>query len=171
MDDTIMRSSGDADVVQPSPAKRALRGLARFVVVFCLGVGTTLAWQLYGDTARATIANSSPQLAWLAPQSAPVAQIAPVAQTAPEAVAPTAAASPELQQLTVGLTSVRQSIDQLEAQLAADQQQMAGGIAKLQADEQEILHKLSATPLRPAAAPAPKATPVTPPPLPSGPAR
>jgi hypothetical protein len=165
------RPSLDAIIKRPSPGRRASRGLARFLVVFCSGVAATLAWQLYGDTARAMIANSSPPLGWLAPQSAPVARIAPVAQIAPEAVAPTAAASPELQQLTVGLASVHQSIDLLEAQLAADQQQMAGGIAKLQADQQEILHKLSATPLRPAAAPPSKPTMGMPPPLPSGPAR
>jgi hypothetical protein len=34
--------------------------------------------QLYGDAARATIANLSPQLGWLAPQTAPVAQTDPV---------------------------------------------------------------------------------------------
>jgi hypothetical protein len=111
------------------------------------------------------IANSSPQLGWLAPQTAPVAQ------TAPEVVAPTAAALPDLQPLALGLASVHQSIDQLAAQLAADQRQMAGDIAKLQADEQEVLHKLSATPPRAAAAPTPKPAPVTPPASPSAPAR
>ena len=147
--------------------KRASRGLARFLVVFWGGVAATLAWQLYGDDARAMIANASPQLGWLAPQAAPVAQTAPVKQTAPEVVAPAAAASPDLQRLVLGLASVHQSIDQLAARLAADQQQAAGGIAKLQADEQEILHKLSATRPRPAAAPAPKPAPVTPPSSPS----
>jgi hypothetical protein len=115
------------------------------------------------------IASASPQLGWLAPQAAPVAP--PVAQTAPEVVAPTAATSLDLQRLVFGLASVHQSIDQLTARLAGDQRQMAGNIAKLQADEQEILHKLSATPPRPAAASAPKPTPMTPPLLPSTQAR
>ena len=84
---------------------------------------------------------------------------------------PRAAASPDLQRFVLCLASVHQSIDRLAAQLAADERQMGGDIAKLQADELEILHKLSATPLRPAAAPTPKPAPVTPPPLPSGPAR
>jgi hypothetical protein len=111
------------------------------------------------------------ELGWLAPQTAPVAHTAALAQTAPEVVAPTAAASPDLQRLSFNLASVHQSIDQLAAQLAADQRQMADDIAKLQADGQEILHKLSAAPPRPTAAPTPKPAPVTPPLLPSGPAR
>jgi hypothetical protein len=44
---------------------------------------------------------------------------------------------------------------------------MGGDIAKLQADEQEILHKLSAPPSRPTAAPAHKPAPLPPPPSPS----
>jgi hypothetical protein len=54
------------------------------------------------------------------------------------------------------------------AQLEAGQRQMGGDIAKLKADEQEILHKLSAAP-RLTAAPAP--APVTPPPSASAQAR
>jgi hypothetical protein len=139
-----------------------LRVLARFVVVFCIGVAAALAWQLYGDTARAMIANSSPQLGWLAPQTAPVMP------SAPEAMPPaaTSTASPDLQPLALGLASMRQSVDQLAAQLAADQRQMAGEIAKLQEDEQKILQKLSAASLRPPAAPARKPAPVTAPPPP-----
>jgi hypothetical protein len=86
-------------------------------------------------------------------------------------VAPAGAASPDVQQLAFGLAAVRQGVDLLTAQLAAAQQQMARDIAKLQADEQEILRKLSATPPRPTAAPAHKPAPVTPPPSPSTQAR
>ena len=108
------------------------------------------------------IANSSPQLGWLAPQTAPVVPIAP---------APAGAASSDVQQLAFGLAAVRQSVDQLTAQLAAGQGQMGGDIAKLQADQQEILHKLSAGPPRPTAAPAHKPIQVAPPASPSAPAR
>jgi hypothetical protein len=138
-----------------------LRGFVRLLIIFCAGVGTTLAWQSYGDAARAMIANSSPQLAWLAPQTAPVAP------TAPDAVAPAVATSSDMQQLAFGLAAVRQSVDQLTAQFAAGQQQTGGDIAKVQADGQEILRKLSTPPPRPAAAPAHKPAPVTPPPSPS----
>ncbi len=159
--DAMKRSPVAEAPKRPSLGKRALRGLARLLIIFCAGVGTTLAWQSYGNAARAMMANSSPQLAWLAPQTAPLAP------TAPEAVAPAAATSSDVQRLALGLAAVRQSIDQLTAQFAAGQQQTGADIARVQADEQEILRKLSATPPRPAAAPAHKPAPMTPPPSPS----
>ena len=103
--DATTKPSLDAIIKRPSLGRRASRGLARFLVVFCLGVGTTLAWQLYGDAARAMIANSSLQLGWLAPKTTRVVR------TVPEVATPAAAASPDLQQITVGLASVHQSID------------------------------------------------------------
>jgi hypothetical protein len=155
----IKPSSLDGAIMRPSLARRVLRRLARFLIVFCVGVGTILTWQSYGDVARAMIANSSPQLGWLAPQTAPVVPTAP---------APAGAA---VQQLAFGLAAVRQSVDLLTAQLAAGEGQMGADIAKLQADQQEILHKLSAGPPRPTAAPAHKPVPLTPPPSPSAQAR
>jgi hypothetical protein len=154
----IKPSSLDGAIMRPSLARRVLRRLARFLIVFGVGVGTILAWQSYGDAARAMIANSSPQLGWLAPQTAPVVPIAP---------APAGAASSDVQQLAFGLAAVRQSVDLLTAQLAAGEGQVGADIAKLQADQQEILHKLSAGPPRPTAAPAHKPVPLTPPPSPS----
>jgi hypothetical protein len=152
----------EAAIMRPSLGRRALRRLARFSLVFGVGVGTTLAWQAYGDAARAMIANSAPQLGWLGPQTAPVVPIAPP---------PAGATSSDLQQLAFGVAAVRQSVDLLTAHLAAGQGQMGGDIAKLQADQQEILHKLSVGPPRPAAAPAHKPAPTIPPSSPSGPAR
>jgi hypothetical protein len=145
--------------MRPSLGERASRGL----LIFSIGIGATLAWQSYGDAARAMLANSSPQLGWLAPQTAPLAQ------TTPSMVVPPAAdtASSDLQQLTAALASMRQSVDQLAAQLAAGQQQVADNIAKLHADEQKILQKLSATSPGATAAPARKPAPVTAPPSPS----
>ena len=160
-----MKGSPVIQPKRPSLAKRALRRLASLLIIFCAGLGTTLAWQSYGDAARAMIANSSPQLAWLGPQTAPVAL------TAPDAVAPAVATSSDMQRLALGLAAVRQSVDQLATEFAAGQQHTSGDIAKVQADEQEILRKLSATPPRPAAAPVPKPAPVTPPPSPSAQAR
>src|SRR5437763_743867 len=112
------------------------------------------------------IAKSSPQLGWLAPQPAPV-----VSMTS-EAAAAASAGSRELQQLAFALTALRQSIDLLTTQFAAGQQQMASDIAKLRADQQEILRKLAASAPRPTASPAQKPTPVAgsapPPPSPQG---
>ena len=47
-----------------------------FLITFCIGVAATLTWQSYGDAAREMIANSSPELSWLAPRAASFAQTA-----------------------------------------------------------------------------------------------
>jgi hypothetical protein len=153
--DPMTRSSPDAVIKRPSLGRRASRGLARMLIVFCIGVSTTLAWQSYGDAAKAMMASLSPQLGWLASQTTSVVP------PAPDGVAPADAPSPDLQRLALALAGVRQTVDQLPAQLAEGQRQMGGDIAKLQADVQQILRKLSAGPPRPTAAPAQKA-PVTP---------
>jgi hypothetical protein len=137
---------------RPSLGRRGLRALARFLITFCIGVAATLAWQSYGDAAREMIARSSPQLGWLAAQASPIAQTAPDIIASAEPAAP----SPELRAMSLGLAAVRQSIDQLVAQFAAGQEQMTRDITKLEAAEQEILHKISAPPPRPAEAPARK---------------
>ncbi len=152
-------NDGPIPYKQPSLGKRAMPTLARYLITFCIGIAATLAWQSYGDAAREMIATSSPQLGWLAPQAAPVMQ------AAPSAVAPGApsALSPELVELKAGLVAVQQSVDQLAVQVAAGQRQMAGDIANLQAADQNILQKISAPPPRPAAPPARKPAPLTPP--------
>jgi hypothetical protein len=76
------------EIIRPSLGKRVSRGLVRFLIVFSIGVGATLAWQWYGDSARAT---------WPQPEPASVQQAALAA--APQATAP-----PELQQLKDDLT-------------------------------------------------------------------
>ncbi len=63
----------------------------RFLVGVCVGVAATLAWQSYGDAARAMVASTLPQLGWLAPQAAVAPQPAAVAPQ-PAAVAPQPAA-------------------------------------------------------------------------------
>jgi hypothetical protein len=143
---------------RPSLGKRASRFLARFLITFCIGVAATLAWQSYNDAAREMIVSSYPQLAWLAPQAAPVAA------TAPDMISPAAPAarSPDQQQLnamSLGVAGLQQSVDQL----AAGQEQMTRDITKLQVAEQDILDKISAPPPRPGGPPARKPVPVTPP--------
>jgi hypothetical protein len=141
---------------RPSLANRASRALARFLITLCIGVAGTLAWQSYGDAAREMVATASPQLAWLAPQAAPVAR------TAPDAIAPTAPAAPPDQQqlnaMSAGLAAVRQTVDQL----AASQEQMTRDITKLQTTAQGILDNIAAPPPRPAGATARKPATLTP---------
>src|SRR5262249_2281512 len=96
----IEPSFDDPAVIRPSLGKGVLGRLTGLLVIFFVGVCSTLGWQSYGDTARAMIAKSSPQLGWLAPQPAPVVP------TTSEAAAPASAASPELQQLAFGLAAL-----------------------------------------------------------------
>jgi hypothetical protein len=169
---------------EPLPlGKPASRVFGGFLVTFCAGVAATLAWQSYGGTVREMIASSFPQLSWLAPPAAPVAEapglappVAPIAEApglAPP-VAPVAEASAaispdqeELKAISAHLADVRQRVDEIAAQLAAGQEQVTRDINKLQEVEQDILDKISAPPSRPAAAPARKSVPL--PPLPPTP--
>src|SRR5258707_5608888 len=136
----------------------------RLLITFCIGVAVALAWQSYGDAAREMIANSSPQLSWLAPQTA-------VARTASDTIAATTS-SPgpqELKAVSANLAAVRQKVDQLAAQVVAGQEQMTRDFTtKLHASEQDILYKISVPPSQSAAAPVGK--PASPP-LPLTPAR
>jgi hypothetical protein len=96
---------------------------ARFLVFFFVGVGTTLAWQSYGNAARRMVANLSPGLGWLAPPAA----------AAPGSSAATPAASPDqLAAISRSVAAVRQSIDKL----AAD-------VGKLQAAKPDPLARTS----------------------------
>jgi hypothetical protein len=97
---------------QPSLRKRALRALFRFLAIFCVGVGATLAWQSYGDAAREMIANSYPQLRWLTPQ--PLS----TAQNAPGMIGRATPAAPSFDQRqgdATSLDAIRQSVDRISA--------------------------------------------------------
>jgi hypothetical protein len=146
---------------KPSLGKRASRSLVRFLIVFGAGVTATLTWQSHGDAIRAMIANSYPNLGWLAPQAAAAQMVSDTA--APTAPVMSSADAQPFKAMSLGVAAVRQSVEQLAAQLAAGQQQMAGDIAKLQAAQQDILDKISPRPAAPAAAaPARKPVPLTP---------
>ena len=95
--------------MRSSRVKRALLALAGFLIAFCIGIAATLAWQSHGNAVGGMIANLSPQLAWLAPQAAPVADAAPAAS---------ASASPDqLAVISRSLAAVRQSVDKLAADI------------------------------------------------------
>jgi hypothetical protein len=117
----VLVEPADRRSKQPSLVKRVSRGLARFLIIFCIGVAATLAWQSYGNAAREMIANSSPQLGWLVPSA-------------------NSSSEQQLKAMSSDFATMRQRVDQL----AANQQQMAGDMAKLVADQQELLQKISA---------------------------
>jgi hypothetical protein len=98
----------------------------RVLMIFFIGVAATLAWQSYGGAAREMIASWSPHLGWLAPPPAP-------ASPSPE----------QLVAMSRGLAVIRQNVDKL----AAD-------ITRLQATQQGVPDRTSASPPSPAVAPA-----------------
>src|SRR5262252_5000132 len=122
------------DEIRPSLGKRASRGLVRFLIVFSIGVCATLAWQWYGDAARAMIATSWPQLASLAPEPTPVPE-----QTAPEqlAAAPQVTISPELQQLKEDLAQLKQELQQLK-EIPAALASLRQSVDRLAGSQQQI---------------------------------
>jgi hypothetical protein len=134
---------------------RASRALTRFLIAFCIGVATTLAWQSYSDAARAMIAISFPWLSWLTPQPAPAAQNAPAAPS------PDQPDQEQVKAMLFGLASMRQRVDQISAQIAAGQEQVTRDIVtKLLAAEQDILDKISAPAPQPVPVAAPARKPV-----------
>ncbi|MBR1123562.1 hypothetical protein JQ628_18705 [Bradyrhizobium lablabi] len=126
------------------------RAVTRFAIAVLIGVGATLGWQAYGDTARETLAARAPELAWLAPAARPK----------PVAAAP-AIPTVQLEPLASSLEIVRRSVEQL----AFNQEQMAKNIAALQAIDEDIRQKVSSpppAPVQPAAAVAPQPKPAPP---------
>jgi hypothetical protein len=104
----------------------------RFMVFFFVGVGTTLAWQAYGNTARRMAANWSPWLGWVAPPAATAAPVAPGSYAAG-----TAASPDQLAAISHSLAVVRQSVERLSAD-----------ITRLQAAKQDPAVRTSGPPLQ-----------------------
>ena len=137
-----------------SIGRRMSRALARFSVVFLIGIGATLAWQSYSDEAKEIVRTEVPSLAWLLPVS--TAKPPPDGQASAAAVVPSAELVQQLKPMAVDLDIVRRSVQQLAnkvEQLAAKQDQMSHkqdqtsqNITTLQLVEQEVSQKLSAPP-------------------------
>lgn len=137
---SLVRSGYSRDWGSDEPRRRG-GGFSRFVMAVGIGVGSTLAWQAYGDAARERIAGAYPQLAWLAPREAAAA-----ASTG-SAVAGRPAADQQLQELSLGLAAMRQRVEQLSLQVSTSQDQLTRDIvAKLQASEHDILDRIAAQP-------------------------
>jgi hypothetical protein len=127
-----------------SVVKRGLITLFRFLIIFCIGVSATLAWQSYGDAAREMIANLYPQLRWLAPQAEPVPQNAPDAS----GLASRTASSPDQQQpnaISLDLDAVRQAMDRIATiatSIASSQEQMTSSADRIATSQQQIARSL-----------------------------
>ena len=134
-----------------SIGRRIFRTLTRFFIAVLIGVGATLAWQSYGDTAREMAVAQAPTLAWLFYVSETKSPAA--GATSPDPMQ-------QLAPLASSLDVVRRSVEQL----AAKQEQMAQNIATLQAVEEDIRQKMSSPPPSPSpqAAPIPQQRPPQP---------
>lgn len=120
---------------QSSVGKRALMPLVRFVIIFCIGVSATLAWQGY----RATdiITSSYPPISGLAPQAEPVPQNAPDVV----GLASRRASSPDQQQpnaILLDLDAVRQSIDRIATSIASSQGRMTSSADRMATTQEQI---------------------------------
>src|SRR5262249_5583578 len=89
---------------RPSIGRRMFRAVMRVVILVGIGVGATLAWQAYGDMAKAMIADRAPEQAWLL-------SYLPAARP-PAAVAAAANPKLDLQPLASNLEFVRRSVEQ-----------------------------------------------------------
>jgi hypothetical protein len=118
-----------------SVSKRASITLARFLIIFCIGVSASLAWRAYGDPLRAMIASSYPQLSWLMPHAEPVPQNTPdVIGTSPD--------QRQSNGVTLDLDAVRQAIDRIATSVASSQEQMTSSADRIATSQQQIAHSL-----------------------------
>ena len=146
------RSAND----EQASGEGTLRRIVRSVIMFYIGVVATVAWQSYGGEAREIIANWSPRLSWLAPQGAVAPTTADTNEEISRSVDRIVAANQEQISRSVGeiVTSSQEQIARSVAKLAADQEQMAREIIRLQAISQYGLYKIADP--RPAPSPAPR---------------
>ena len=143
---------------RPSIGRRMFRAVTRFAIAVLIGVGATLGWQAYGDTAREMLVVRAPELAWWLS----VSRTRPAVTAAPATIP-----ALQLEPLASNLELVRRSVEQL----ALNQEQMARNIAALQAIDEDIRQKVSApppAPVQPAAAIAPPPKPAPAKPQPPG---
>jgi methyl-accepting chemotaxis protein len=111
--------------------------LVRFLVIFCVGISGTLAWQSYGDQVREMIASSHQQLSWLAPQAEPVPQNALDAIK----LASRTTSSPDQQQpnaISLDLDAVRQDTDRIATDIVSSQEQMTSSANQIATSQQQI---------------------------------
>lgn len=127
---------GPAMSARPSIGRRIVRGLTRFSIAVLIGVGATLGWQSYGDTAKEMAVARAPMLAWLLSTSTTKSPVVAATSSGP---------AQQLEPLAANLDAVRRSVEQL----AYKQEQIGQNIAALQAVQQDIRQKISLTPPSP----------------------
>src|SRR5262245_38987831 len=134
-----------ATTTKRKTGRRMLRGFFRLVFAILLGVVGTLAWQSHGEEAKVMIRTWAPSLVWLLPAST----ASPLDGQASAATGVTSAElAQQIKPVGLDLAIVRQGVDQLATtikQLAARQEEIGQEIATLQATEQALKEKASAS--------------------------
>jgi hypothetical protein len=176
-------SPGEPITDNPSRARPASRGLARYALAICIGVAATFAWQSYGQATKQIIATRAPELGWSPEAKQTIASlVGQLGWTKPPADAENAAARPDVpettqaanaaqtapvgpsldpqqvHQIALELAALRQTVEQV----AAGQTKMAGEINNLLVTDMEIFLKIP-TPPQPPPTSSRKPMPVTPP--------
>ena len=119
---------GQPAIRRPSIGRRMFRTLFRFSIAVLIGVGATLGWQSYGDTAKEMLVAQAPTLGLVL--SVPTTKSPAMAATSTDSMR-------QLAPLASTLDVVRRSVEQL----AARQEQMAQNIAALRAVEDDARQK------------------------------
>jgi hypothetical protein len=118
-----------------SVSKRASITLARFLIIFCIGVSAGLAWRAYGDPVREMIASSYPQLSRLMPHAEPVPQNTPdVIGTSPD--------QRQSNGVTLDLDAVRQAIDRIATSVASSQEQTTSNVDRIATNQEQMTRSL-----------------------------
>jgi hypothetical protein len=127
--------------------KRALIPLVRFLIIFCIGVSATLAWQLYGDRAREMIASQSygdaarEMIASLYSQLGWLPQAEPVAQNTPDVIglaSPSASSQQRPNAKMLDVEALRQSIDRIATSIVSSQEQMTSSADRIATSQDQI---------------------------------
>ena len=119
---------GRLTAIESEIKERSSRGLARYLVVICIGVAAILAWLSYGEATKQAIASWMQQLGWTKLPSGPAPQGTRVAT--PETVAPKAAAvlsldPKQLQQIEADVAALRQAVERPLADVRETVEQLA----------------------------------------------
>ncbi len=178
----LLAIDAQAKKIEHQTKRRVLRSLGRYLIVACVAIAGTLAWQSYGEATKQVIATRAPDLGWSpqakqmiaswvdelgwtkpSPDSATSAlpavaaapQPLPVVQTAAEAVAANTPAATSIDsEQAQQIIQTLTALQQSVDGLANTQQQMARQITSLQAADSEILNRVPAPPPLPPTAPA-----------------
>jgi hypothetical protein len=122
-----------------SIGKRASIPLVCFLMIFCIGVGATVAWQSYGP--KEMVASSYPQVSGSAPRAEPVVENAPdVIGLASRTASSAGQRQPNA--ILLDFDAVRQSIDRIATSIASSQGRMTSSADQIATTQEQMARSL-----------------------------